>query len=157
MGILGPPISAPPQSSPAESLFPSSWPAQSPSSAKSTKFGLLLTPCLELCSLQSNFLTGEKVPGSMQRSPEGSKAKILRGPREITGCGEAAELTETGCASVTPRTPTSPYTHWSVSCDSKQQSRYQSMPFVPGGGPQGSVSVPKPLLSKKQVNMFSII
>lgn len=157
MGILGPPISAPPLSSPAESLFPSSWPAQSPSSAKSTKFGLLLTPCRELCSLQSNFLTGEKVPGSMQRSPEGSKAKILRGPHEITGCGEAAELTETGCASVTPRNPTSPYTHWSVSCDSKQQSRYQSMPFVPGGGPRGSVSMPKPLLSKNQVNMFSII
>lgn len=154
MGILGPPISAPPPSSPAESLFPSSWPAQSPSSAKSTKFGLLLTPCHELCSLHSSFLT---VPGSMQRSPEGSRAKILRGPREITGCGKAAELTEAGCASVTPRTPTSPYTHWSVSCDSKQQFRYKSMPFVPGGGLQGSVSVPEPLLSKKQVNMFSII
>lgn len=86
----------PPPSSPAESLFPSSWPAQSPSSAKSTKFGLLLTPCRELCSLHSSFLTGEKVPGSMQRSPEGSRAKILRGPREITECGEAAELTEAG-------------------------------------------------------------
>lgn len=86
----------PPPSSPAESLFPSSWPAQSPSSAKITKFGLLLTPCRELYSLHSSFLTGEKVLGSMQRSPEGSRAKILRGPCEITECGEAAELTEAG-------------------------------------------------------------
>lgn len=51
----------------------------------------------------------------------------------------------------------SPNPHRSVSCDSKQQPRYESMPFVPGGGPQGSVSEPEPLLSKKQVNMFSII
>lgn len=122
---------------------------ESSSSAQKTKIGLLISP-VKSSLLHIPAFSKVLVPGSLKKSPVSSRTKILRGPSVIPECWEAAEPTEVG----------TPYLN-SPTCSrvchviASSSPGIKACPLSPEVAPQGSVSVPEPLLTKKQVNVLS--
>lgn len=90
------------------------------------------------------------VPGSQKKSPVGSRTKVLRGLSAIPECWEAAEPTEVG----TPY-PSSPTCSRVCHVIASSSPGIKACPLSPEVAPQGSVGVPEPLLTIKQVNVLS--